>query len=212
MKQWFLSHTFGQRMGLSAGVAIVALTALAAGAGAIAPQETEPPPTRATASASPSPSESTPVVLHKTETVTEEIGFDSSTVDDADLDIGQTQVRTAGTAGTLEREFRVTYTDGEETARTQLSERIVTEPVHEVIAHGTRQPAPPPPPEPAAPAPATSCPNGTYVNTAGNSVCRPHASDQAPAGATARCQDGTYSHSQNRRGTCSGHGGVAAWL
>ena len=33
-----------------------------------------------------------------------------------------------------------------------------------------------------------------------------------PAGATARCRDGTYSFSQHRSGTCSRHGGVAAWL
>jgi len=34
----------------------------------------------------------------------------------------------------------------------------------------------------------------------------------APPGATARCKDGTYSYSQHRQGTCSYHGGVAAWL
>lgn len=33
-----------------------------------------------------------------------------------------------------------------------------------------------------------------------------------PAGATARCVDGTYSYSQHRQGTCSHHGGVAQWL
>jgi uncharacterized protein YraI len=33
-----------------------------------------------------------------------------------------------------------------------------------------------------------------------------------PAGATAICNDGTYSFSANRRGTCSHHGGVAQWL
>lgn len=33
-----------------------------------------------------------------------------------------------------------------------------------------------------------------------------------PPGATALCRDGTYSYSQNRRGTCSWHGGVAQWL
>ena len=33
-----------------------------------------------------------------------------------------------------------------------------------------------------------------------------------PPGATARCNDGTYSSSQHRSGTCSHHGGVAAWL
>ncbi|MEU7146978.1 DUF3761 domain-containing protein [Streptomyces sp. NPDC045456] len=33
-----------------------------------------------------------------------------------------------------------------------------------------------------------------------------------PAGATALCNDGTYSYSQHRRGTCSHHHGVATWL
>jgi hypothetical protein len=33
-----------------------------------------------------------------------------------------------------------------------------------------------------------------------------------PPGATARCRDGTYSFSKHRSGTCSHHGGVAAWL
>ena len=34
----------------------------------------------------------------------------------------------------------------------------------------------------------------------------------APAGATAKCKDGTYSFSKTRSGTCSRHGGVAQWL
>ncbi|WP_078897197.1 DUF3761 domain-containing protein [Streptomyces rimosus] len=33
-----------------------------------------------------------------------------------------------------------------------------------------------------------------------------------PAGASALCNDGTYSYSQHRRGTCSHHHGVATWL
>src|SRR5262249_35136753 len=33
-----------------------------------------------------------------------------------------------------------------------------------------------------------------------------------PPGASAICRDGTFSFSQNRRGTCSHHGGVARWL
>jgi hypothetical protein len=36
--------------------------------------------------------------------------------------------------------------------------------------------------------------------------------DQVPASASAKCRDGTYSFSQHRRGTCSHHGGVGAWL
>lgn len=33
-----------------------------------------------------------------------------------------------------------------------------------------------------------------------------------PAGASALCNDGTYSYSTTRSGTCSGHGGVYIWL
>src|SRR5881394_1017649 len=35
---------------------------------------------------------------------------------------------------------------------------------------------------------------------------------EAPPGATARCNDGTYSFSQTHSGTCSHHAGVATWL
>jgi hypothetical protein len=57
-----------------------------------------------------------------------------------------------------------------------------------------------------------ACPNGTYENSAGNVVCKPYESPTQPAGATARCEDGTYSFSESRSGTCSDHGGVAVWL
>ena len=53
------------------------------------------------------------------------------------------------------------------------------------------------------------CPDGTYINAAGNEVCRPYASSTPPPGATARCRNGEYSFSQTPRGTCSGNGGVA---
>lgn len=51
-----------------------------------------------------------------------------------------------------------------------------------------------------------------YTNVDGNQVHSPAYSDSVPAGASAICGDGTYSFSQNRRGTCSHHGGVAQWL
>lgn len=56
------------------------------------------------------------------------------------------------------------------------------------------------------------CPNGTYVNTSGDTVCSPYSAPSAPVGATAKCLDGTYSFSEHRSGTCSHHGGVAEWL
>ena len=36
--------------------------------------------------------------------------------------------------------------------------------------------------------------------------------DRNPAGATAQCKDGTYSHSKTHQGSCSRHGGVAKWM
>jgi cytoskeletal protein RodZ len=57
-----------------------------------------------------------------------------------------------------------------------------------------------------------NCPNGTYVNVYGNTVCSPYSAPTTPAGATAQCLDGTYSFSQSRSGTCSHHGGVSTWL
>jgi hypothetical protein len=51
-----------------------------------------------------------------------------------------------------------------------------------------------------------------YTNVDGERVPSPVRSRSVPAGATARCGDGTYSFSRHHRGTCSHHGGVAAWL
>lgn len=50
-----------------------------------------------------------------------------------------------------------------------------------------------------------SVPPDTYTNVDGNQVESP---DYNSNGATAMCVDGTFSHSQNPQGTCSGHGGV----
>ncbi|MCU1367107.1 MAG: hypothetical protein JWL72_270 [Ilumatobacteraceae bacterium] len=52
------------------------------------------------------------------------------------------------------------------------------------------------------------CKAGTYKNVNGKCVKKP---GSAPAGASAKCKDGTYSYSTHRSGTCSGHKGVATW-
>jgi hypothetical protein len=56
--------------------------------------------------------------------------------------------------------------------------------------------------------------NNTYTNSDGNTVhsLATSTDNTTPAGATARCGDGSYSFSQHRSGTCSHHGGVATWL
>nr|WP_299857944.1 DUF3761 domain-containing protein [Sphingomonas bacterium] len=51
-----------------------------------------------------------------------------------------------------------------------------------------------------------------YTAVSGHRVHRPVQASQAPAGASAQCRDRTWSFSENHRGTCSHHGGVARWL
>ena len=64
----------------------------------------------------------------------------------------------------------------------------------------------------AQPQPSTLSNDTYYTNVDGNRVHSPAYSNTVPTGASAQCRDGTYSFSQNRRGTCSGHGGVSEWL
>jgi len=73
-----------------------------------------------------------------------------------------------------------------------------------------------PTPTPAT-APATKsgpCGPDYYRNVNGVCVHRPIQTQNGavPKGATAQCQDGSYSFSQHRRGTCNHHGGVVRWL
>lgn len=89
--------------------------------------------------------------------------------------------------------------------------------VERVVARPSSPSAKAPATTSSKPAPSTSrataCDEDThYVNAKGTCVLRPVAGPVAPAGATAKCQDGTYSSSQSRSGTCSRHGGVAQWL
>jgi hypothetical protein len=52
-----------------------------------------------------------------------------------------------------------------------------------------------------------------YINSDGQWVPSPQQSPSGPPpGASAQCNDGSYSFSTHRRGTCSHHGGVRRWL
>jgi hypothetical protein len=59
---------------------------------------------------------------------------------------------------------------------------------------------------------ASACSGDYYLNSDGSCVHRPEQAPTAPTGATAKCEDGTYSFSKHHSGTCSGHGGVAEFL
>lgn len=94
------------------------------------------------------------------------------------------------------------------TATTTIAPPVTSVPV-------TPSPAPMVPAVPVAPPGAGgggSCGPGSYVNASGNCVRDPVSAPAPPPGATAKCNDGTYSSSQHRSGTCSSHGGVAAFL
>jgi hypothetical protein len=82
-----------------------------------------------------------------------------------------------------------------------------------VVANGSvTSYAPGAAPSPYSPSAGGDCGSG-YYNTDGIWVPSPCSNpDLTPAGATALCNDGTYSYSLNASGTCSWHGGVAEWL
>ena len=61
---------------------------------------------------------------------------------------------------------------------------------------------------PTAAAPAATAGGATAASGKAPTVARP---GDAPANATAKCRDGTYSASQQHSGSCSHHGGVAEW-
>ena len=58
---------------------------------------------------------------------------------------------------------------------------------------------------------AYACNNRHYVNSSGHWVHSSTCGGGAPGRQTAICRDGSESHSEHHRGTCSRHGGVARW-
>lgn len=78
-------------------------------------------------------------------------------------------------------------------ARAQCRSSTATAAPHTTVA---------PAPKPAA-AP-TSAPAAPHARAGGV--------DNNPAGATAQCKDGSYSHAKTHQGACSRHGGVGKWL
>lgn len=135
-----------------------------------------------------------PVVEEKIEKKTEVIPFTTTTENDSTLTKGQTKLKQEGKNGTREITYKVIYKDGIESSREKVSETVTVQPVTQITLVGTYAPPPEPAPSPTPapePSPAPSSP---------------------PAGVTAICNDGSYSYSQHRSGTCSHHGGVAQWI
>ena len=75
------------------------------------------------------------------------------------------------------------------------------------------KPAPTAAATPAAPAaPAAAPAKPAAAASAASASTAAHSVNSDATGATAKCKDGSYSHSKTHSGTCSKHGGVADWL
>lgn len=78
------------------------------------------------------------VVIEQTETETAPIGYETQSVEDPNLVEGRTKVITKGVNGSKELAYIVGYVGGNEVKRTLISERVISEPITEVINVGTR--------------------------------------------------------------------------
>jgi len=76
----------------------------------------------------------------------------------------------------------------------------------------TAAPTPPPPPPTAKSSAARTKVEPATKAAAPTQPSSKRSEDNDPKDAIAQCKDGMYSHSANRRGACSRHGGVAKWL
>lgn len=83
------------------------------------------------------PKPPTAVLTHKTVTTTETIPFATTNVEDATLAKGTTKITTVGVKGVRTHTFDVTYSNGVETSRKELSTVITAQPVAQVTSIGT---------------------------------------------------------------------------
>lgn len=74
----------------------------------------------------------------KEETREEKIEFKTVTKDDSSLDEGTTKVVTEGVEGKAKVTYKVTYVDGVESSRSEISRETLTAAVDKVVANGTR--------------------------------------------------------------------------
>lgn len=78
-------------------------------------------------------------VTVKTETRKETIKFSTETKQNSDMDTGTSEIEVAGQNGEKQVEYRVTYINGRETSKEELSSTVTKEPVTEVRVVGTKQ-------------------------------------------------------------------------
>ena len=79
-----------------------------------------------------------PVVETKPETKTEAIPFKTINEPDSSLEKGKSTVKQEGKNGVAQVTYEVTYTDGKETGRKEISRTTTTEPINKIVLVGTK--------------------------------------------------------------------------
>lgn len=74
----------------------------------------------------------------KTVTITEAVKYKTQTKTDSSLEIGQTRIKTHGVNGERIVTYKITYVNGKETARQELSSAVTKQPVTEIKYTGTK--------------------------------------------------------------------------
>ncbi|MCQ6269817.1 transglycosylase family protein [Pseudarthrobacter sp. R1] len=89
----------------------------------------------------------------QTAVTTADVPFTSETIESAEMFKGEKEVTQAGSAGKVEKTFKLVLVDGREASRTLVSETVTAQPVTEKITVGTKaKPEPVAKAAPAAPA------------------------------------------------------------
>ncbi|MGN6442997.1 MAG: transglycosylase family protein [Arthrobacter sp.] len=103
----------------------------------------------------------------QTAVTSEDVPFETVTAESADMLKGEKEVTQAGSAGKLERTFKLVLVDGREASRTLVSENVAVQPVTEKVTVGTKaKPAPQAAPAPAAAAANTGAAAPAMMNEA----------------------------------------------
>ena len=113
-----------------------------------------------------------PQIETREEIELEAIQFETEKTFSNTIPSGKTEVVTRGEKGQVRITYEVTYTDGDETSRKEISREVIKEPTTQVVAHGTYV-------QPAAPQPSTVAPV-----SGGGSSCDPNYSPCVPYSST----------------------------
>ncbi len=133
-------------------------------------------------------------VTVKKETTTESIAYATTKQKDSSMLAGQTQVVTAGRAGSKKVVRENTYVDGKLDSSKVLSQKVVTKPVDAVVKVGTKA---------AAPAPSAGNTSGAGINLA----------NEAMWDRIAQCESGGNWHINTGNGYYGGlQFATASWL